>query len=56
MTPTEEPGGTLTCTRCGVTVELCAFCEREECPEAICYRCLRMGLGESMAQPHAHGG
>jgi hypothetical protein len=46
----------LMCTRPGVVIEFCAFCERPECPDAICARCLRIELGESMAQPHAHGG
>lgn len=54
--PTEKPREPATCTRCGVVVELCAFCEREVCPEMICYRCLRIQLGQSMAHPHAHGG
>jgi hypothetical protein len=56
MTPRMDSPGVLICTSCGVILELCAFCEREHCPEAICSRCLRIALGESMAQPHAHGG
>jgi hypothetical protein len=56
MTPIGASDVTLVCTRCGVAIELCAFCERAACPEAICARCLRIELGESMAQPHAHGG
>jgi hypothetical protein len=44
----EEPRASLTCTRCGVTLEICAFCEREDCPgDAICYRCLRNQLLQS---------
>lgn len=32
----------LVCTRCGVAIEACAFCEGEDCTEnVICYRCLR---------------
>jgi hypothetical protein len=53
--PTESPT-VLACTSCGVVLEVCAFCERERCPEAICYRCLRNALGESLAEPHTHGG
>jgi hypothetical protein len=56
MRPTDAPDVILVCTRCGVAIELCGFCERAECPEAICARCLRIQLGESMDQPHAHGG
>lgn len=56
MTPTKETPPILICTNCGVILEICAFCERDQCPEAICYRCLRIALGESMAEPHVHGG
>jgi hypothetical protein len=45
-----------TCIRCGVTVECCGFCERVDCPEVICSRCLRIQLRESLPQPHVHGG
>jgi hypothetical protein len=38
--PTDQPVDVLTCTRCDVVLELCAFCEREDCPDAICLRCL----------------
>ena len=50
-----EPGGTA-CTRCGVSVEICAFCERDRCVEVICSRCLRIAFGGSIAEPHLHGG
>jgi hypothetical protein len=56
MSLTDAPDVLLLCTRCGIVIELCSFCERAQCPEAICGRCLRIELGESMAQPHAHGG
>jgi len=56
MTSTDEPGRTPTCTSCAVIVQLCAFCERGDCPEAICYRCLREDLGESIPELHPHGG
>lgn len=46
----------LMCTRCGIGIEICALCERENCPHAICYRCLRIELGQSLAHPHPHGG
>jgi hypothetical protein len=46
----------LACTRCGARIELCAFCERIDCAHPICYRCLRRELGQSLVQPHAHGG
>jgi hypothetical protein len=54
--PSEERREALTCKRCGVVVEHCAFCERGECPEAICYRCLRIACRQALGEPHAHGG
>jgi hypothetical protein len=53
---TLDNGGSTACTRCGVIVEMCAFCERDKCPETICSRCLRIALNESIAEPHLHGG
>jgi len=44
------------CARCGRRIDVCAFCQDEACRAVICYRCLREALGESLAQPHAHGG
>ncbi len=49
-------GVMLVCIRCGVGIELCAFCERDACPEPICAKSLRIELRESMAEPHEHGG
>lgn len=46
----------LVCTRCGARIEICAFCESPDCSSVICHRCLRQELGQSLAQPHAHGG
>lgn len=46
----------LVCAGCGRELEACAFCESEECGEATCYRCLVIDLGETLAQPHEHGG
>jgi hypothetical protein len=55
-TPTKQPSEALSCTSCGQGVESCAFCERDDCGRTICYRCLRIQLKQSMAQPHVHGG
>jgi hypothetical protein len=44
------------CRDCERSLEACAFCERQECPEAVCFQCLRVGLKESIAEPHGHGG
>jgi hypothetical protein len=56
MKPTGERPTPVTCTRCDLVVAVCAFCEREVCHETICYRCLRIQLGQSMGHPHVHGG
>lgn len=56
MTPTDEPVVGLACVVCGRIIEVCAFCERIDRDHAICYRCLRLELRESMAHPHPHGG
>jgi hypothetical protein len=46
-----EPQRSLVCTRCGASVECCAFCERENCNHAICNRCMRLGLRQSRDHP-----
>jgi hypothetical protein len=52
----ERTSPTLACCRCGRTIDLCAFCERAECAVSTCYACLRVAVGQEMAQPHDHGG
>ncbi len=54
--PSGEHSALLRCMRCGRGIELCAFCERDDCGHVICYRCLRLELRQSIAQPHTHGG
>jgi hypothetical protein len=49
-------GRPFRCSRCGSAIAICAFCEDIECESVICYRCLRQEVGQSLAQPHAHGG
>jgi hypothetical protein len=44
------------CSRCGVAIEVCAFCEREGCHDPLCYRCVRVALRQELPQPHDHGG
>lgn len=51
MKPTEEDRQTPPCIRCSVIVECCAFCEREDCTETFCYRCLRIEFRESLPSP-----
>jgi hypothetical protein len=44
------------CGSCGRDVEVCFFCERQDCDDAQCYRCVVVALGEFVPQPHDHGG
>lgn len=44
------------CSRCGREVAECAVCGRTDCPNEICYPCLRIETGMSMPHPHPHGG
>ena len=30
----------IKCLRCGTAIEVCAFCDRPDCPASTCYRCL----------------
>jgi hypothetical protein len=32
------------CSRCGVAVETCAFCDQPDCPAITCYRCLSVAF------------
>lgn len=45
-----------TCKECSTALEVCAFCEKENCPHMTCYRCLRIALRQEVPQPHHHGG
>jgi hypothetical protein len=44
------------CTQCGRSTECCSVCELTDCGEMICYRCLRIALGQSVPVLHEHGG
>jgi hypothetical protein len=48
----EESEEAPTCKQCSTAVECCAFCERKDCSETICHRCLRIALGQSLAHPY----
>lgn len=52
----DETSPAQACCRCGANTEDCAFCEGQDCPNAICYECLNLALGQAFAQPHGHGG
>ena len=39
------------CSACGDAIDLCEFCEEEDCPVPVCYECLIVALGESVPHP-----
>ena len=50
--PNHDQGARLVCTNCEAIIEVCAFCERVDCPgDVICYRCLRNQLLQSVTTP-----
>ncbi len=55
--PTQAPSGVvLLCSECDRSLDWCSFCDSDECRAAVCYSCLVIALGESLGQPHEHGG
>ena len=56
MTTLGDQTATGRCGQCDVAIEVCAFCESEECRVPLCYRCVRIGLAQEVRQPHLHGG
>jgi hypothetical protein len=46
----------ISCKKCGKSIEVCEGCQESDCASAICYDCLNTALGRSLPQPHAHGG
>jgi hypothetical protein len=51
-----EPTAELTCLKCHSSIDYCSFCDESRCGVAVCYGCLIEDLGETVAQPHDHGG
>jgi len=57
ISPSEAEAPTeLTCSQCHCGIDYCAFCEEARCAVALCYGCMIEALGETMPQPHGHGG
>ncbi len=56
MTAPAEGRSAVVCARCATVIEICAFCEHDECRGPLCYRCVRAGLAQEVRQPHVHGG
>ena len=46
----------LVCGACGCDTDCCAFCDGEDCTNAICYGCVIIEVGQEIDHPHAHGG
>lgn len=54
MATSTEPR--VACRKCGREILACYACEGRECPDPICARDLILLTGESLPQPHTHGG
>ena len=55
----EEAAALQPCSSCGMPTECCEFCDSLDCRAPVCYRCLRMAMGQmgqAVPQPHARGG
>ena len=46
----------LACADCGKAIDCCEFCDRPDCPAAVCYRCVSVALGQATRDLHDHGG
>lgn len=46
----------IRCTVCARVVEACACCDRERCPNPICYADLVILVRQSTPPLHVHGG
>ena len=40
------------CSDCGAAIECCELCCSEPCPEALCFRCLNLAVGQVVPEPH----
>ena len=52
----EPPEASTVCSGCGAEIECCEVCGDEPCPKALCSTCLSLAVGQSVPQPHTHGG
>jgi hypothetical protein len=44
------------CSACDRAIDCCEFCDRSDCPTAVCYRCLGVALRQATRDLHDHGG
>lgn len=51
-----DPTTELACSECHSSIDFCAFCDETGCGVAVCYGCMIVALGETLPQPHGHGG
>lgn len=52
----DAKGTTCLCSECGTVIESCEACGDEPCPEAVCFWCLNLSVGQVVPDPHTHGG
>jgi hypothetical protein len=46
----------LRCSDCDAAIEYCQFCDEAACPQAVCYTCVIVSIGQEIREPHSHGG
>jgi hypothetical protein len=46
----------VNCSACDRAIDCCEFCDRPDCPTAVCYRCLGVALRQATRDLHDHGG
>jgi hypothetical protein len=51
-----QPAAAVICVACDKPIDGCEFCDRPDCPAAICYRCLAVALRQATRDLHDHGG
>jgi hypothetical protein len=51
-----EPQLRIVCAGCDRELEVCSFCEDEDCEAPTCYRCMIIELKEASPPLHGHGG
>lgn len=50
------PNVPVSCSHCNRSIEICECCEEPGCETAVCYGCLYVAVGQTVKQPHDHGG
>ncbi len=54
--PERDSTPPLVCRGCEKPLELCCFCDRDDCSVAVCFKCEATALLQWTPPLHAHGG